>query len=56
MAEKISSYRFGVGKYFHEKEVLSHLGEALRGFSDKALVISGKKLWKLWKSRTFEGS
>lgn len=28
MAEKISSYRFGVGKYFHEKEVLSHLGKS----------------------------
>ena len=53
MAEKISSYRFGVGKYFHEKEVLSHLGEALRGFSDKALVISGKKAMEAVEEQNF---
>ena len=39
MAEKISSYRFGVGKYFHEKEVLSHLGEELyEGYPTKVQV------------------
>ena len=53
MAEKISSYRFGVGKYFHEKEVLSHLREELRGFSDKALVISGKKAMEAVEEQNF---
>ena len=53
MAENISSYRFGVGKYFHEKEVLSHLGEELRGFSDKALVISGKKAMEAVEEQNF---
>ena len=53
MTEKISSYRFGVGKYFHEKEVLSHLREELRGFSDKALVISGKKAMEAVEEQNF---
>mgnify|MGYP000895354203 CR=1 FL=1 len=53
MTEKISSYRFGVGKYFHEKEVLSHLREELRGFSDKALVISGKKAMEALEEQDF---
>ena len=53
MTEKISSYRFGVGKYFHEKEVLSHLREELRGFSDKALVISGKKAMEALEEQNF---
>ena len=53
MEEKISSYRFGVGKYFHEKEVLSHLREELRGFSDKALVISGKKAMEAVEEQNF---
>ena len=53
MAEKISSYRFGVGKYFHEKEVLSHLREELRGFSDKALLISGKKAMEAVEEQNF---
>lgn len=53
MEEKISSYRFGVGKYFHEKEVLSHLREELRVFSDKALVISGKKAMEAVEEQNF---
>ncbi len=53
MTEKISSYRFGVGKYFHKKEVLSHLEEELRGFSDKALVISGKKAMEAVEEQNF---
>lgn len=53
MTEKISSYRFGVGKYFHEKEVLSHLREELRGFSDNALVISGKKAMEALEEQDF---